>query len=69
MMWRTLCWARDRGCREFDLVGAPTEGIANYKRGLGADERWYTVLHHRTRTRRLADHLQRRLSGAGQEIS
>jgi CelD/BcsL family acetyltransferase involved in cellulose biosynthesis len=49
MMWRTMCWARDRGCQEFDLVGAPTEGIANYKRGLGAQERRYAAYSYEAR--------------------
>jgi CelD/BcsL family acetyltransferase involved in cellulose biosynthesis len=64
MMWRTMCWARERGCREFDLVGAPTEGIANYKRGLGAQERQYTVLRRQARAHRAAVSLLHRLPGS-----
>jgi hypothetical protein len=39
-----LLWARDAGVAEFDLVGAPNEGIATYKSRFGAHERSYTVL-------------------------
>jgi len=42
--WRSLQWARDAGAIEFDMVGAPNEGIAAYKRRFGALERHYTVL-------------------------
>jgi hypothetical protein len=31
--------ARDLGAKELDMLGAPTEGIAHYKRGLGAEFR------------------------------
>jgi CelD/BcsL family acetyltransferase involved in cellulose biosynthesis len=44
LTWHTLLWARDAGVAEFDLVGAPNEGIATYKRRFGAHERSYTVL-------------------------
>jgi Acetyltransferase (GNAT) domain len=54
MIWRTAAWARDRGCRDFDLVGAPTEGIARYKQGFGAQEHRYTVLRRQARSHRLA---------------
>lgn len=36
--------ARDVGAVELDLLGAPTEGIAHYKRSLGAEFRPRTVL-------------------------
>jgi CelD/BcsL family acetyltransferase involved in cellulose biosynthesis len=45
LVWHRLKWARDAGAIEFDTVGAPNEGIATYKRGFGAVERHYTVLH------------------------
>jgi CelD/BcsL family acetyltransferase involved in cellulose biosynthesis len=45
LVWHRLQWARDTGAIEFDTVGAPNEGIATYKRGFGAVERHYTVLH------------------------
>jgi hypothetical protein len=54
LFWHALRWARDRGCREFDLVGAPTEAIAEYKRSLGGQERRYTVLRRQARTHRAA---------------
>jgi CelD/BcsL family acetyltransferase involved in cellulose biosynthesis len=44
LTWHALLWARDAGVAEFDLVGAPNEGIATYKRRFGAHERSYTVL-------------------------
>jgi CelD/BcsL family acetyltransferase involved in cellulose biosynthesis len=44
LTWRVLQWARDAGVAELDLVGAPNEGIATYKRRFGAHERPYTVL-------------------------
>ena len=44
LTWRSLLWARDAGAIEFDMVGAPNEGIAAYKRRFGALEGHYTVL-------------------------
>jgi Acetyltransferase (GNAT) domain len=44
LLWHHLTAARDRGDAYFDLGGAPTEGIATYKRNFGAVERHYTVL-------------------------
>jgi CelD/BcsL family acetyltransferase involved in cellulose biosynthesis len=67
MLWHTLRWARDRGCTEFDLVGAPTEGIANYKRGLGGVERRYTVFRRQARAHRTAVRLLQRLPGSRAE--
>jgi CelD/BcsL family acetyltransferase involved in cellulose biosynthesis len=54
LTWHTLLWARDAGVAEFDLVGAPSEGIATYKRRFGADERSYTVLLRQAPLRRAA---------------
>ncbi|HXW44358.1 MAG TPA: GNAT family N-acetyltransferase [Streptosporangiaceae bacterium] len=44
LLWSHLTAARDRGDTYFDLGGAPTDGIAVYKRNFGAVERHYTVL-------------------------
>jgi CelD/BcsL family acetyltransferase involved in cellulose biosynthesis len=44
LTWCALLWARDAGAIEFDLTGAPNEGIATYKRRFGALERHYPVL-------------------------
>jgi hypothetical protein len=46
--WDTIIWALRRGCAEFDLVGAPTDGVARYKRDWGAHEVHYSVLRRRT---------------------
>jgi CelD/BcsL family acetyltransferase involved in cellulose biosynthesis len=54
LTWHALRWARDAGLDEFDLVGAPTEGIATYKRRFGAVERHYTVLSRQAAARRAA---------------
>jgi CelD/BcsL family acetyltransferase involved in cellulose biosynthesis len=64
MCWHTWRWARDRGCREFDLVGAPNEGIASFKRSLGAQERQYTVLQHQAKAHKAAMHVLRRVHAA-----
>jgi hypothetical protein len=61
LCWRALCWARERGSSEFDLVGAPTEGIAQYKRSLGGQERLYTVFNHEASAHRLAKNALARL--------
>jgi len=63
MILHTLGWVRDRGSTGYDLVGAPTEGIAAYKRSLGAEERHYTVLRRRSRTHRTAVSLLNHLPG------
>jgi hypothetical protein len=39
MYFHLLCTARDRGIPAVDLLGAPTEAIAAYKRSLGAGPR------------------------------
>jgi CelD/BcsL family acetyltransferase involved in cellulose biosynthesis len=44
LIWYHMTAARDRGDTEFDLIGAPTAGIAEYKRNFGAQEQHYTVL-------------------------
>src|SRR5579871_783150 len=54
LIWQGLLWARDCGALEFDMVGAPREGIAAYKRKFGAVERCYTVLRRPTGVPRLA---------------
>jgi Acetyltransferase (GNAT) domain len=54
LIWRRIQWARDRGAVEFDLVGAPREGIAVYKKTFGAVERHYTVLHRQAGPHRIA---------------
>jgi CelD/BcsL family acetyltransferase involved in cellulose biosynthesis len=54
LMWRTLIRARDGGASEFDLVGAPTEGIALYKSRFGAAERYYTVLQRQAKVHAIA---------------
>jgi hypothetical protein len=54
LIWHALQWARDAGAIEFDLVGAPSEGIAIYKRRFGALERRYTVLQTQARSHRIA---------------
>jgi hypothetical protein len=43
-----IALARDIGCSEFDLVGAPNKGIAAYKRKFGAAERLYTTYRKET---------------------
>jgi CelD/BcsL family acetyltransferase involved in cellulose biosynthesis len=54
LTWCALLWARDNGAVEFDLVGAPNEGIAIYKSRFGAVERHYTVLHRQAGPHRAA---------------
>jgi hypothetical protein len=54
LIWHAILQARDSGAIEFDLVGAPNEGIANYKRRFGAAERHYTVLQKQARVHRIA---------------
>jgi hypothetical protein len=54
LTWHALLWARGAGAAEFDLVGAPNEGIATYKRRLGGVERHFTVLHSQARLHRSA---------------
>jgi hypothetical protein len=64
MCWHTWQWARDQGCREYDLVGAPNEGIAAFKRTLGTQEQRYTVLQHQARAHKAAMHVLRRVHAA-----
>jgi CelD/BcsL family acetyltransferase involved in cellulose biosynthesis len=54
LIWRALVGARDAGVAEYDLVGAPNQGIAVYKSRFGAVERRYTVLNRRARVHQLA---------------
>lgn len=54
LTWHMLLWARDMGAREFDLVGAPNDGIAAYKIRFGAQQRHYTVLHRQAGLHRTA---------------
>jgi hypothetical protein len=61
MYWHTWRWARDRGCLEYDLVGAPNDGIAAFKRTLGTQERHYTVLQHQATSHRAAMNVLRRV--------
>jgi Acetyltransferase (GNAT) domain len=43
LYWEDIRWAASQGYREFDLVGTPNPGIADYKRQFGAEERRYLV--------------------------
>jgi CelD/BcsL family acetyltransferase involved in cellulose biosynthesis len=61
LTWQALRWAREAGLAELDLVGAPNEGIAEYKRRFGAVERPYTVLCREAAARRAALALLSRL--------
>jgi hypothetical protein len=54
LIWHGLLWARDSGAVEFDMVGAPREGIAQYKSKFGAVERPYPVLRRQVRAHRIA---------------
>ena len=54
LVWRALQHARDLGIEEFDMVGAPSVGIATYKRRFGARERRYTVLQRQAGVHRMA---------------
>ena len=54
LYWDTILWALRQGCREFDLVGAPTEGIARYKQDWGSREEQYTVFRHQAGVHRAA---------------
>lgn len=54
LTWCALLWARDTGATEFDMVGAPNEGIANYKSKFGSLERKYTVLRREAGPHRIA---------------
>jgi CelD/BcsL family acetyltransferase involved in cellulose biosynthesis len=53
LYWDTITWALHQGCAEFDLVGAPTDGVARYKRDWGAREEHYSVLRRQSRIHRL----------------
>lgn len=59
--WHRIQWARDSGAIEFDMVGAPREGIAVYKKTFGAVERHYTVLHRQAGPHRIASSTLSRL--------
>ncbi len=61
LVWRALQQARDMGIAEFDMVGAPNDGIAAYKARFGARERCYTVLHQQAALHRAAHSTARRL--------
>jgi CelD/BcsL family acetyltransferase involved in cellulose biosynthesis len=61
LTWHALRWARDAGLEELDLVGAPNEGIAEYKRRFGAVERPYTVLSRQAAARQAALTMRSRL--------
>jgi Acetyltransferase (GNAT) domain len=54
LVWDALLRARDDGAAEYDLVGAPNEGIALYKSRFGATERHYTVLRRQARAHAIA---------------
>ncbi|HTX27844.1 MAG TPA: GNAT family N-acetyltransferase [Streptosporangiaceae bacterium] len=54
LIWRALRQARDAGAAEYDLVGAPNEGIALYKSRFGAAERHYTVLNRQAKVHVIA---------------
>ena len=54
LYWDTILWAYGLGCAEFDLVGAPTEGVAAYKRDWGARETHYSVLRRQAAAHRVA---------------
>lgn len=64
LIWRAFQWARDSGASEFDMVGAPNDGIAAFKRRFGARERRYTVLQRQAFAHRMAQSARARL-GAG----
>jgi CelD/BcsL family acetyltransferase involved in cellulose biosynthesis len=53
LYWDTIIWALHQGCAEFDLVGAPTDGVARYKRDWGAREVRYSVLRRQSPIHRL----------------
>jgi hypothetical protein len=54
ILWHALIRARDAGASEFDLIGAPTESIAVYKKRYGALERPCTVMFRMTTLHRMA---------------
>lgn len=58
LYWDTIRWALTRRCVAFDLVGAPTEGVAAYKRDWGARETRYTVLRRQAAAHRIAMRLR-----------
>jgi CelD/BcsL family acetyltransferase involved in cellulose biosynthesis len=58
LYWDTIMWALARRCVAFDLVGAPTEGVAAYKRDWGARETHYTVLRRQAVAHRIAMRLR-----------
>jgi len=54
LIWRAAQWARGLELAQLDLVGAPTNGIAEYKSRWGAEERRFSVMRMQARTYRLA---------------
>ena len=54
LTWHAMLWARDAGATEYDMVGAPNEGIANYKSAFGTLEQKYTVLRREAGPHRIA---------------
>jgi CelD/BcsL family acetyltransferase involved in cellulose biosynthesis len=58
LYWDTIRWALQRGSAEFDLVGAPTDGVARYKRDWGAREERYSVLRRQAPVHRVAMRLR-----------
>lgn len=61
MYWDSICWALRTDCAELDLVGAPTEGVARYKRKWAVEERTYSVLRRQSSAHRIATNLPRLL--------
>jgi CelD/BcsL family acetyltransferase involved in cellulose biosynthesis len=53
LYWDTIIWAQRQGSATFDLVGAPTDGIARYKQDWGAREDHYSVLRRQSPIHRL----------------
>ncbi|HEX4700677.1 MAG TPA: GNAT family N-acetyltransferase [Pseudonocardiaceae bacterium] len=62
LYWDTIIWALGRGCAEFDLVGAPTDGVARYKRDWGAREEHYSVLRRQAVAHKAALRLRHALT-------
>ena len=59
--WRIMCAAADRGKRRYDLVGANTRGVADYKAKFAPKLCSYHAAEKGTRTMRAASNLYRRL--------
>lgn len=64
LYWDTITWALAQGCAEFDLVGAPTDGVAAYKADWGAREVHYAVLRRQATAHRAALRLRTMLHRA-----